>query len=159
MQKYASLLSKAPLPDRHLRSKTEPAMPSRLRAAFLLRHPTAPMSVSGSGTTSANWSSPLELDRISRVPADTSNELTMSDLRLFRQVMRHFAMGSSIGPIFAAALLALNSQHVFDAVLNSSAPTTNLIIMVIGVSAYFGFGAAITGFVFIVMAEDSRKKL
>ena len=83
----------------------------------------------------------------------------MTDLQLFRQVMRHFAMGSSIGPIFAAALLALNSQHVLDVVLNSSAPTTSLIIMVIGVSAYFGFGAAITGFVFIVMAEDSRKKL
>jgi hypothetical protein len=134
-------------------------MPSRLRAAFLLRHLTAPMSASGSGTAPTNSSLPLELAHISRVPAHASDELTMSDLQLFRQVMRHFAMGSSIGPIFAAALLALNSQHVLDVVLNSSAPTTSLIIMVIGVSAYFGFGAAITGFVFIVMAEDSRKKL
>jgi hypothetical protein len=82
----------------------------------------------------------------------------MSDLPVFRQVIRHFAMGSSIGPIFAAAVLALNSQEIFNVVLNSSAPTTTLIIMVIGVSAYFGFGAAITGFVFIVTAEDSRKK-
>jgi hypothetical protein len=117
------------------------------------------MSASGSGTAPTNSSLPLELARISRVPAHASDELAMSDLQLFRQVMRHFAMGSSIGPIFAAALLALNSQHVLDVVLNSSAPTTSLIIMVIGVSAYFGFGAAITGFVFIVMAEDSRKKL
>jgi hypothetical protein len=101
---------------------------------------------------------PLELDRISRVPAHALDELTMSDLQVFRQVMRHFAMGSSIGPVFAAALLALNSRQAFDAVLNSSAPATTLVIMVIGVSAYFGFGAAITGFVFIVMAEDSRKK-
>jgi hypothetical protein len=44
----------------------------------------------------------------------------MNDLQLFRQVMRHFVMGSSIGPIFAAALLALNSREVFDIVLNSS---------------------------------------
>jgi hypothetical protein len=107
---------------------------------------------------SANSSLPLELERISRVPAHTLDELTMSDLQVFRQVIRHFAMGSSIGPIFAAALLALNSREVFDVVLHSSAPATTLIIMVIGVSAYFGFGAAITGFVFIVMAEDSRKK-
>ena len=117
------------------------------------------MSASGTGTASTNSGLPLELARISRVPADTSNEFPMSDLQLFRQVMRHFAMGSSIGPIFAAALLALNGQQVLDVVLNSSAPTTTLIIMVIGVSAYFGFGAAITGFVFIVMAEDLRKKL
>jgi hypothetical protein len=136
------------------------AMPSRLRAAFLLLgHLIAPPSASGSGTASTYSSLPRELDCISGVPADTSNELTMSDLQLFRQVMRHFAMGSSIGPIFAAALLALNSQHVLDVVLNSSAPTTTLIIMVTGVSAYFGFSAAITGFVFIVVAEDSRKKL
>jgi hypothetical protein len=133
-------------------------MPSRLRAAFLLQHLAAP-SASGSGTASTNSGLPPELDCICRVPAGTSDEPAMSDLQLFRQVMRHFAMGSSIGPIFAAALLALNSQQVLDVVLNSSAPTTTLIIMVIGVSAYFGFGAAITGFVFIVMAEDSRKKL
>jgi hypothetical protein len=107
---------------------------------------------------STNSSLPLELDRISRVPAHTLDELTMSDLQVFRQVIRHFAMGSSIGPIFAAALLALNSREVFDDVLNSSTPTTTLIVLVVGVSAYFGFGAAITGFVFIVMAEDSRKK-
>jgi hypothetical protein len=117
------------------------------------------MSASGSGTASTNSSLPLELDRISRVPARISDEMTMSDLQLLRQVIRHFAMGSSIGPIFAAALLALNSQEVLDVVLNSSAPTTTLIIMVIGVSAYFGFGAAITGLVFIVMAEGSRQKL
>jgi hypothetical protein len=81
----------------------------------------------------------------------------MSDRQLFQQVLRHFAMGSSIGPVFAAALFALNAREIFDVVLNSSAPT--LVILVLGFSSYFGFGAAITGFVFIVMNRDPRKKL
>ena len=66
-------------------------------------------------------------------------------------------MGSSIGPVFAAALFALNAREIVDVVLNSSAPT--LVILVLGFSSYFGFGAAITGFVFIVMNRDPRKKL
>ena len=81
----------------------------------------------------------------------------MSDRQLFQQVLRHFAMGSSIGPVFAAALFALNAREIVDVVLNSSAPT--LVILVLGFSSYFGFGAAITGFVFIVMNRDPRKKL
>ena len=81
----------------------------------------------------------------------------MSDRQLFQQVLRHFAMGSSIGPVFAAALFALNAREIVDVVLNSSAPT--LVILVLGFSSYFGFGAAITGFVFIVMDRDPRKKL
>ena len=81
----------------------------------------------------------------------------MSDRQLFQQVLRHFAMGSSIGPVFAAALFALNAREIVDVVLNSSGPT--LVILVLGFSSYFGFGAAITGFVFIVMNRDPRKKL
>ena len=83
----------------------------------------------------------------------------MSDRQLFQQVLRHFAMGSSIGPVFAAALFALNAREIFDVVLNSSAPITTLVILVLGFSSYFGFGAAITGFVFIVMDRDPREKL
>ena len=82
----------------------------------------------------------------------------MSDQQLFQQVLRHFAMGSSMGSIFVTALFALNAREFFDVALNSSAPTTTLIILLLGVSLYFGFGAAITGFVFIVMDEDLRKK-
>ena len=81
----------------------------------------------------------------------------MSDRQLFQQVLRHFAVGSSIGPVFAAALFALNAREIVDVVHNSSAPT--LVILVLGFSSYFGFGAAITGFVFIVMDRDPRKKL
>jgi hypothetical protein len=82
----------------------------------------------------------------------------MSNQQLFQQVLRHFAMGSSMGPIFAAALFALSARENFDVVLNSGAPATTLIILVLGISSYFGFGAALTGFVFIVMDEDSRKR-
>jgi nitrate reductase gamma subunit len=89
----------------------------------------------------------------------TLDEPKMSDQQLFQQVLRHFAMGSSIGLIFSAALFALNARReIVDIVLNSSAPTTTLIILLFGISSCFGFGAAITGFVFIVMDEDSRKK-
>jgi len=92
-------------------------------------------------------------------PLIVSDELTMSDRQLFQQVLCHFAMGSSIGPVFAAALFALNAREIFDVVHNSSAPITTLVILVLGFSSYFGFGAAITGFVFIVMDRDPREKL
>ena len=61
-------------------------------------------------------------------------------------------MGSSIGPVFTAALLASNAG-TFDIVLNSNSPAAILIIFTLGVSFYFGFGAAITGFAFLVMDE------
>lgn len=67
-------------------------------------------------------------------------------------------MGSSIGSIFAAALLASNAD-LSDVVLNSNSPTKTLIILTLGISVVFGFGAAITGFVFIVTDGDSAKKL
>jgi hypothetical protein len=63
-------------------------------------------------------------------------------------------MGALIGPIFAAALFALR-RDFFDVVLNSNAPATTLIILLLGVSSNFGFGSAITGFLFIVN-EDSH---
>jgi hypothetical protein len=90
-------------------------------------------------------------------PLIISDELIMSDRQLFQQVVSHFAVGSSMGPIFAAALVALSARDLFDAVLNSSAPITTLVILVFGISSYFGFGAAITGFIFIVMDEGPRK--
>lgn len=78
----------------------------------------------------------------------------MREKQLFQRVLCQFAMGALIGPIFAAALFALR-RDFFDVVLDSNAPATTLIILVLGVSSYFGFGAAITGFLFI-MNEDSH---
>jgi hypothetical protein len=79
----------------------------------------------------------------------------MSDRQIFQ--LRHFSRGSSIGPIFVAAMFALNAR--FEIVLNSGSPMTTLVILVLGASSYCGFGAAITGFGFIVMDEDTRKRL
>ena len=65
----------------------------------------------------------------------------------------HFLMGVVLGSVFALSLLFLNAQHLQEAIFHSSAPITTLIVFVFGVSAYFGFGAAITGFQFIVADE------
>ncbi len=62
-----------------------------------------------------------------------------------------------MGSIFTAALFASNAS-ILDVVLNNSSPTT-ILILTLGISSYFGFGAAITGFVLIVLDENSGENL
>jgi hypothetical protein len=66
-------------------------------------------------------------------------------------------MGAMLGAIFIATLLALNAHHIRDAVLHGPAPAVNFIIIAVGVSGYFGFGAAITGFYFVMMDDGPEK--
>ena len=77
----------------------------------------------------------------------------MSDRQLFRYVALQFAMGAALGLVFAIVLLTLNLQQVRDLVLNNPAPATNLVILTLGCCAYFAFGAAITGFHFLVASD------
>jgi hypothetical protein len=81
----------------------------------------------------------------------------MSDQQLLREVACHLLMGVALGIVFALVLLALNAQHLLDVIRHSAAPSTTLIIFVCGVAIYFGFGAAITGFHFVIM-DDSAKR-
>ncbi|MES2196392.1 MAG: hypothetical protein V4517_18380 [Pseudomonadota bacterium] len=78
----------------------------------------------------------------------------MSERQLFRQVALHFAMGAMLGALFIASLLVLNVQNLADIVLRSTAPILATVILLTGGSVYFGFGAAITGFHFLIMDHD-----
>jgi len=81
----------------------------------------------------------------------------MSERELFRHVALHFGMGATLGALFMMSLLVLNVQSVSDVVLRSTSPITATIILVTGASMYFAFGAAITGFYFMIMDEDYPK--
>ena len=63
-------------------------------------------------------------------------------------------MGAALGALFIASLLVLNVQNISDVVLRSTSPIVATVILVVGSSVYFAFGAAITGFHFLIMDED-----
>jgi hypothetical protein len=75
----------------------------------------------------------------------------MSDRQLFQHVARRFVLGALVGTLFTVALLALNAHHLLEVVLLSGSPATTLVILVVGVSSYFAFGMALTGFHFVIM--------
>ena len=77
----------------------------------------------------------------------------MSERELLQRVAFHFAMGAAIGALFMTTLLVLNIQNLSYVVLRGASPVVATLILVIGGSVYFAFGAAITGFQFI-MDED-----
>ena len=81
----------------------------------------------------------------------------MSERDLFHRVAVHFVMGAALGALFMAALLVLNVQAISDVVLRSTSPVVATIILVSGVCVYFAFGAAITGFHFLLAEEDDRR--
>jgi hypothetical protein len=78
----------------------------------------------------------------------------MSERELFRQVACHFAMGAALGALFIASLLVLNVQNILDVVRSSTSPIVVTVILVTGASVYFAFGAAITGFHFLIVDDD-----
>jgi hypothetical protein len=80
---------------------------------------------------------------------------SMNDRKLLQAVAFHLVMGATLGAIFAVLLLAVDAQHLLDVILHGIAPTQTLIVFVSFISMYFGFGAAITGFHFVIM-EDKR---
>ena len=76
-----------------------------------------------------------------------------SDRALFTRILCQFLLGGGLGFLLAVALLAANAHQLFDLISNSPSPYVLLCIFVCGLSMYIGFGAAITGFLF-VLAED-----
>lgn len=78
----------------------------------------------------------------------------MTDKQLLQRLMIDFASGAALGGMFVCLLLFLYVQRLFDAVQSSGSPWTLSAILVVGCSAYFGFGAAITGFQFALMGDD-----
>jgi hypothetical protein len=82
----------------------------------------------------------------------------MNDRQLFRKLLPHFAIGAVLGGIFSGVLLTLNIQHVLDVVLGGVAPKTTMIILIGGCCIYFGFGATITGFHFVLMDDDPDRR-
>jgi len=82
----------------------------------------------------------------------------MNDRQFLRELTRHLLMGAALGMVFAALLLALDAQHLLDAILHSTAPVVALVVFVSGVAMYFAFGAAITGLHFVIMEDKSERR-
>jgi len=79
---------------------------------------------------------------------------SMNDRKLLQAVALQLMMGASLGAIFALLLLTVDAQHLLHVILHGSAPTQTLIVFVSFISMYFGFGAAITGFHFVISENN-----
>jgi hypothetical protein len=66
-------------------------------------------------------------------------------------------MGAVLGALFVALLLGLNVHPISHTLQHSASPIAVDIILVVGTSMYFAFGAAITGFHFKIMEEKARR--
>ena len=73
-----------------------------------------------------------------------------SDRALFTRILCQFLVGGGLGVLLSVALLAANAHQLFDLISNSPSPYVLLCIFVCGLSMYIGFGAAITGFLFVL---------
>jgi len=65
-------------------------------------------------------------------------------------------MGGALGMTLALVLLASNCQHLRDIIADSPAPYVLSSVFIGGLSIYLAFGAAVTGFLFILQEEESR---
>jgi hypothetical protein len=101
------------------------------------------MQVAHAGTLRRLWELSL------RVTEERMN----SDRELFKRILCQFLVGGGLGVVLSVALLVMNAYQLFDLITNSPSPYVLLCIFVCGLSMYTGFGAAITGFQF-VLAED-----
>jgi hypothetical protein len=72
---------------------------------------------------------------------------------VLRQFARHLAMGGTLGALCGLSLLSANYQGLADAIAGNEAPQLMRAIFVLGLSAQFGFGASITGFLLMFSDE------
>jgi hypothetical protein len=79
---------------------------------------------------------------------------TGRERRLLRQLAGHFAMGATLGAGFALWLLAANTQRIAEVIAGCEAPITMRAILVMGLAVQFGFGAAVTAFLMLVVEDD-----
>lgn len=83
---------------------------------------------------------------------------SVNDQKLLQAVAFHLMMGAALGAIFAVLLLAVDAQHLLHVILHGSAPTQTLIVFVSFIAMYFGFGAAITGFHFVISDDNLDRR-
>jgi len=86
------------------------------------------------------------------------SDRNISDRKLFGELALHLLMGAAMGAILAVLLLAVDAQHLLRIIRHGSAPNATLIVFVAFISMYFAFGAAITGFHFVIMEDKPERK-
>jgi hypothetical protein len=65
------------------------------------------------------------------------------------ELATHSAMGAALGLSLALVLLILDAHHVFEMIVNSSAPEVTMLIFLGTFTLSFTVGATITGWIFM----------
>jgi hypothetical protein len=73
-----------------------------------------------------------------------------ADIRLLRATAGQFLMGAMMGALFVGVIMLANAKIVAAIVDGSPFPIATTVIVFAGPMLYFAFGAAITGFLFLV---------
>lgn len=73
-----------------------------------------------------------------------------TDLHLLRAVAGQFLMGAMLGALFIGVLMAVDARGIMTMVSAATYPQVTMAIISAGSILYFAFGAAITGFIFLV---------
>jgi len=66
-------------------------------------------------------------------------------------------MGAALGALFIISLLVMNVQNISQMLQHSTSPAEVTVILIIGASMYFGFGAAVTGFQLAIVDESNQR--
>jgi hypothetical protein len=73
-----------------------------------------------------------------------------SDYRLLRAVAAQSGMGAILGALFFGVMLFADMFGIRTAIFGAEFPLTTLLIFGVVVASHFAFGAAITGFLFLI---------
>lgn len=73
---------------------------------------------------------------------------------LFRELASHLAMGAGLGAFLALSLIVTDARHIFDMIVNSSAPRLTIAVLVSTFVLIFAIGASLTGMIFISMEDN-----
>lgn len=67
----------------------------------------------------------------------------------YLELVSHSAMGAALGFALALVLLIMDAQHIFEMIVNSSAPNLTMLVFLGTFTLSFTVGATITGWIFI----------
>jgi hypothetical protein len=73
-----------------------------------------------------------------------------SDQRLLRGVIAQFLMGATMGAVLVGLIVLTDVSRIEAMIAGTAFPVTTLVIFCAGAMLYCAFGAAITGFLFLV---------
>lgn len=76
--------------------------------------------------------------------------MQQTDLHLLRAVAGQFLMGAMIGALFIGVLVISDARGIATMAAATTYPEITMAIISAGSILYFAFGAAITGFIFLV---------